>query len=182
MRRGDFGGRRGWCAAALAALAVLLPAPGQAAPASPCAGATRPLTELSAERERAALRCLVSQRRKARRLPAVKPSKPLRGLARELARDLLVSGERGHRTRKGEPLARRAARHLRSSFRSRWEVGEVLSWTTGGDATPQDLFDALVRSRPHRRILDDRRYSLADCAIAAAGTDAVAVVELARLR
>lgn len=175
------GGSRGVIrlAGALGCALVLLPAAAGADDGSSCPGASRPLRELSPAQERSAMRCLVAQRRDERGLTPVRRSSPLRRLALELARDLVVSGGRGHISSSGEDLPARARRHLGPSFHRRYEVGEVVAFSSGRDTTPAELFGGLVGSRPHRRILDDRRYVLADAGVATHGDQAVAVVELA---
>lgn len=182
------GSRRGVCAAVVAAL-VALPAKagGQEEPgvagAGSCAHAHRPVPELDPARARSSLRCLIAAERDARGLPTLRPSTPLRRIALTLARDQVRRGYRGHVSPRDGDLRARAIRHaLPARARTRWELGEAIAWGTTPYTTPVALVETLLESPAHRRLLRDRRYRLGDVGLAGTGDEAVAVVELARLR
>ena len=171
----------GGCCATFAV--VLLGLPASALAGKPCADAGVPIARLAPAESRSALRCLVAERRQARGLPRMRVSAPLRRLALEHARDLVRHGHRGHRSSKGKGLADRAGRHVGTRFHARWHVGEAVAWGSSSElTTPGALMGALMASPAHRRLLDDRRFERFDVGLDGRGEDAVAVVELARLR
>jgi uncharacterized protein YkwD len=64
-----------------------------------------------------------------------------------------------HSSRSGRSVSARARKAgYKTSGWSKWSVGEVLAWGSGGRGTPAAVFRAWMHSAGHRRIILGKRW------------------------
>jgi uncharacterized protein YkwD len=127
-------------------------------PAAPaCAGVDVPTTAGTVSAGTVALRCLLQAERRARDLPAYRPTAALDKAAGRHARDMAANDYFSHVSRSGRTLCTRvrATGYLRGSKR-RYHLGETLAFGIRADSSPARLMASLLASAPHRRLLLNR--------------------------
>jgi uncharacterized protein YkwD len=149
-------------ALALAVLAVsAAPAPAQGAedPLLPspraCPGATN--TDAHRRTQRLAMHCLINLVRREAGRRRVRSSAALRHSATYKARRIAACKKFTH-SPCGDELA--APFHQANVTRGRpWYVGENLGWRSLEEATAHEILAGWLESKPHRRVLLDRRFT-----------------------
>src|SRR3954471_14225804 len=155
-------------AAAIAAAALISPAPASAA----CAGADSQPDQLDGPGRVVSVRCLINEQRAAHgvralradaRLAAAAPP-PRRAGARRGApprrhsADMVAHHYFAHDSRSGASFSARIAETGWTRRHPRWFLGENLGWGTGGLATPRAIVKAWMTSPPHRETLLNGSY------------------------
>jgi uncharacterized protein YkwD len=107
---------------------------------------------------RAALRCLVNATRAARGLPPLRSDARLNATADEHSADMVARGYFAHNTPDGASISDRAREAGYLGGSSHWALGEDIGWGTGSDSTPASIFEAFMKSPPHRRIILDGEF------------------------
>ena len=148
------GGRR--VAALGAALFGVCAMPAGASAA--CAGAEQEARSLSLAEARAAIGCVVDERRRDAGRGAWRTDDRLHLAARRHSDDMVERHYFSHDSPGGRDVADRVRRTGWPSGRSRWRAGEALAWGTNSASTPRSLVTGWMRSPGHRRILLDASY------------------------
>lgn len=99
--------------------------------------------------------CVVNRERRRRGLGALDVSHRLEVAALRHAEDMRDNGYFAHDSRDGRTFVDRirAAGYLEGREQDAWSLGETLAWGAGSAATPARMFDALMDSPPHRRVI-----------------------------
>lgn len=145
----------------LIALAATLPTPAGAATTG-CAGASVAVSSGDGARDvsriRGAVRCLVTQERRARELRPFRDQAALRRAAESHSRDMVRRRYFAHVSPAGADVEARARRsgYLRDA--RRWDLGEALGWGILEESSPRQLVRALLESPEHRALLLDRSF------------------------
>ena len=146
---------RGIAAVGVAMLAMCAaPAPAAAA----CSGADREARTLNFDETRAALSCVVDERRRDAGRRAWRDDGRLDLAARRHAVDMVERDYFAHESPGGRDHMDRIRRTGWAAGRSRWRAGEALAWGSGSGSTPRSIVSAWMRSPGHRRILLDSGY------------------------
>src|SRR3954467_15682270 len=109
----------------------------------------------------AALRCLINHQRGRRGLARLVDARALDRKAQRFAMDMRPRGYFGHVSPDGwGPAERLRSARLRA-------IGEVLAWGCGRRSTPAGTVRAWLASRPHRRLVLSRAYTLMGAGVTA---------------
>jgi uncharacterized protein YkwD len=143
---------KGLLASGLASL--LLTAP----PALACENAGQTPPELTVESARAAVVCLINERRHKAGVDKVRVDSRLVQAAQAHSDSMDADNFFAHDAPSGGgPLDRiRNAGYLAGA--SAWGIGENIRWGSGGQASPQSAVRAWMKSPPHRRAMLEKRY------------------------
>ena len=148
------GGRRiAACGAAVFGVCAM-PATASAA----CAGAEQEARALSLAEARAAVACVVDERRREAGRAAWRADDRLQLAARRHSDDMVERDYFSHDSLGGRDVGDRIRRTGWPSGRSRWRAGEALAWGTGSASTPRSIVTGWMQSPGHRRILLDAAY------------------------
>jgi uncharacterized protein YkwD len=145
--------KRGWCRAAVVALAVGLAC---CAVASPATGRRDERPGLAPPLQRSIVVELNAVRRE-HGLPPLRVAAGLAAAARQHSFEMAKIGYFGHGAAGGESFARRIARFYPMGKRRRWSAGETLYWSSG-EPEAHAAVEAWLRSREHRVILLSRAW------------------------
>lgn len=159
MGRSTGQGRRRIAVAAVAAVAVLVPASAPtAASAAPCANRDAHPSETRTGAIKRATLCLLNRRRAARGLKKLRHNRELAVAARRHAQDMVNQDFFAHTTPGGVSFVDRILRtdYVRSS--RGYSVGENLAWGSYRLGTPRLIVQAWMRSPGHKRNILDGRF------------------------
>jgi uncharacterized protein YkwD len=138
---------------------ALLGAPSRAAAQSTGCGFTRLAANAAPESNvRSAVRCLVNTTRIRHGLRPLRPSARLNLAADRHSADMVARGYFAHVTPEGKSVADRVRETGYLGGSQDWALGEDIGWGTSTLATAAAIFDAWMRSPPHRRVILDREF------------------------
>lgn len=130
-----------------------------------CTDAAASRTQVSARAMAGATLCLLNHERTTRGLKPLKSNARLAAAARRHAADMVNRRFFDHVSPGGGTVSRRVAQtgYLRGA--RHWTIGEVLAWTPSEYSTPRIAVRALMRSRPHRRLILEPTFREAGVAV-----------------
>lgn len=144
----------------LTVLATLLGATPAVSPeVHSCSGAARIPVHSGSPAARAAILCLLNERRAAHGLGPLHSNPRLVRAAGGHARDMVVHRYFAHRSRNGRPFDWRIRATGYMTNVAHWSVGENLAWGASRRATPRRIVASWMGSPPHRANILDRRFT-----------------------
>jgi uncharacterized protein YkwD len=144
---------------ALAAATILAaPAPAPAHAQTQCGGVAAAASVAPAAQVSAAVRCLINRTRSVRGLPALRVNERLRLAAVRHGSDMVRRSYFDHVSPDGGTLTDRIRRTGYLSAADDYTLGENIGWGTAELSTPESIFQAWMKSPPHRAVILDRRF------------------------
>lgn len=145
--------------AALACVALALPATATAAATQPCADTKLTAHPDHLERMRAATLCLLNAERAKRDLAPLVANDHLSDAADNYSAKMVRRRFFGHVCPEGSTLKSRlrSAKYVNKSVRD-YSLGENLGWGSGSLGTPRSIVRAWMRSSAHRHAVLDSRF------------------------
>jgi uncharacterized protein YkwD len=130
-----------------------------------CANAAAYRAEVGAGVLAGATLCLLNHERRKRGLRPLRADGRLAAAARRHAADMVANRYFAHVSPSGTTLSERIARTGYLAKARYWAVGEVLAWTSQRLSSPRIAVRALMRSKPHRRVILDATFTEAGVAV-----------------
>lgn len=121
---------------------------------------------MSLDEARAALGCVVDERRRDAGRKAWRGDDRLDLAARRHAADMVERHYFAHESPGGRDHMDRIRRTGWGNRRARWRAGEALAWGSGRGGTPRSLVTAWMNSPGHRQILLDPGYDTVGLGVA----------------
>lgn len=125
---------------------------------SGCGNTRVAATATSEAHVRAAVRCLVNERRAAHGLRRLEPSARLRLAADRHDADMVARHYFGHVSPEGRTMADRVRATGYLAGAHDWSLGEDIGWGTASLSTPAAIVRAWMHSPPHRRVILEAEY------------------------
>lgn len=107
---------------------------------------------------RSALRCLVNTTRVRHGMRPLRASARLNLAADRHSADMVARGYFAHVTPEGKSVADRVRETGYLGGAGGWALGEDIGWGTSTLSSAAAIFDAWMRSPPHRRVILDREF------------------------